>query len=46
MLTLDSTHVAVSTGGYCMERCLGLIPTCELEEVLEPTIIPHPGFGK
>lgn len=42
MLTLDSLHVAVSTqvSGYVMERYLGLIPTCELEEALKTNVIP------
>lgn len=42
MLTLDSIHVAVSTqgSGCVMERYLGLIPTCELEEALKTNVIP------
>lgn len=27
-------------GGYSTERYLGLIPTCELEEALETSVIP------
>lgn len=43
MLILDYIHVAVSTqvNVYFIERYLGLIPACELEEALKTNVLPQ-----